>query len=370
MTPEQIGSLVMLDTLGLSVHDMDPDKLTNKSVQLGAGDEKKHSWESRFNAIGKRTYTVNAVKSRRRFDVEGSPALHHQGHNVVSSGDVPMLAFTMLRDLNRFGDWEIPLDRALQFANGKGSEVTRLDMPVLLRKPPHIDTSALVNGIAMSGIAAGLNMSVYINKSVYFDQHSQLISLKVYDKAAHLAKLRKSKIPQTPATELLMDLARRTLRLEAVFRGKWLKRRYPGGAAPEIFTREELGKLLLEVLERYDLRRDIRKGLLEEDLYRLPPVFRPAVAAWQAGFSALRALHGDTELLEKAAAYMQANWSIDIKGPPPGDLPYAIEVGELFSPSNFVPAPPELLADGALFHHLDLSCARADLQRRLGETVT
>lgn len=369
MTPEQIGNLIMLDTLGLSVHDMDPDKLKMKSVQLGAGDEKKHSWESRFNAVGKRTYTVSAVKSRRRFDIEGSPALHHQGHNIVSSGELPMLAFTMLRDLNRFGAWEIPLDRALQFANGKGSEVTRLDMTVLLRKPPHIDTSALINGIAMSGIAAGLNMSVYIDESVYFDQHSQLLSLKVYDKLAQLAKLRKSKIPRTPATQLLMDLASRTLRLEAVFRGKWLSRRYPTGAAPEIFTREELGGLMLEVLQRYDLRRDIRKALLEDDLYRLPPVFRPAVAAWQAGFSALRALHGNTELLEKAAAYMQAQWSIDIKGPPPRELPYAIQVGELFSPSNFVPIPSEIVADGVLFHHLDLRCARADLQRRLGETV-
>lgn len=220
---------MMVDTLGLCVHDADPARLRDKFMKIDGDDGAQWSKGSLVTAAGKQALKVRAVKSKREYRMETSPAFLRQGHNIISSGDVPMLAFAAIQEANRDLKFGFSLKHAAEFVRGRGMDVTRVDTPVLLAKPAGLQTSAVINGLALAGLLAGNNTSVYVNESVYFDQHSQLAALKLYDKAAEVASRTRLNIPVTQNTSRLMLLAHETIRLEAVYRQKWLKRRFSEG---------------------------------------------------------------------------------------------------------------------------------------------
>ncbi|SDZ72084.1 phage/plasmid replication protein, gene II/X family [Variovorax sp. YR266] len=350
---------MMVDTLGLRVHNVDPSKLPNKYALVGGGDEKKWAKGSLQTAAGKKSLKVKANKARKAFDMEGSPAFLRQGHNIVSSGDVTMLAYAMAKDCNFGLQLGLKTDRAKDFLQGAGMEVTRIDTPVLLRKPAGLSSAAVINGIALSSVLAGLNTSLYVNETVYFDQQAQLAALKAYDKDAELKKKRKLEVPETPQTAALLDLAAATIRLEPVYRLKWLERRFKGRPpTPAELSPGVLAHMLAGLLDKYDLRRDIRRPLNHDALMAIPARFQRFALLWQHGHDMKLFQAKDPTEYSRAKSYLAREHSLNIDGPPPREIEDRVELGDILSPKNFMPVPAEIVADRELFFHCDMELER------------
>jgi hypothetical protein len=332
---------------------------------VGGGDEKKWARGNLQTAAGKNSLQVKANKARKAFEIEGSPAFLRQGHNIVSPGDVTMLAYAMAKDCNLALQLGLGTDRAVHFVRGAGMEVTRIDTPVLLRKPAGLSSASVINAIALSSILAGLNTSLYVNETVYFDQQAQLSALKAYDKDAEIKKKRRLEIPETPQTAALLDLAAATIRLEPVYRLKWLKRRFEGRLpAPAELSPAVLAHMLSGLLDRYDLRRDIRRPLNQDALMVLPARFQRFVLLWQHGYDMARVQAKDPTEYSRACSYLHREHSLNIDGPPPVHIEDRIELGDILSPKNFMPVPPEIEADAELFFSCDMRLERKQIGPR------
>lgn len=356
---------MMVDTLGLRIHDVDPARLPKKFIQMGGDDEHRWAKGNLVTAAGKNSLKVTAVKSRKAFNIEGSPAFLRQSHNIVSSGDVAMLAYAMVKDCNRELQLGLGANRATAFVRGAGMEVTRADTPVLLRKPAGLSSAAVINAIALASVLAGLNTSLYVNETVYFDQHAQLMSLKAYDKDAEIKKKRKLGIPETPQTGALLDLAAATIRLEPVYRLKWLQRRFEGRLpTPAELSPAVLAHMLSELLDRYDLRRDIRKPLNQATLMALPSRFQRFVLSWEHGYDMQALQAKDPVEYSRARTYLHREHSLNIDGPPPVHIEDRVELGDILSPSNFVPVPFDIVTDPELFFRCDMRRERAQVGPR------
>jgi hypothetical protein len=182
--------VVMVDTIGLSVKDVDPATMPKRVHLTGQDGKVKKAKAVLKGRNGGNSLEVLGVMSRREFRLEGSAAMHFQGHNIVSPGDMTMLSWAAIRAARLGLNLGINLDRAKEFVRGHGLDVTRVDTPVLLKKPVGIATAAAINGLALAGLLAGNNTSVYVGESVYFDQHSQISAMKIYDKLAQVSRSR------------------------------------------------------------------------------------------------------------------------------------------------------------------------------------
>jgi hypothetical protein len=362
MNFDDLEHCMMVDTLGLRVHNVDPSRLPKKFIQMGSGDAHRWAKGNLQTAAGKNSLKVTAVKSRKAFCIEGSPAFHRQGHNIVSSGDVSMLAFAAAQDCNRELSLGISLERAKQFASGTGMEVTRIDTPVLLRKPEGLAMAAVINGLALAGVLAGHNTSVYVNQTVYFDQHSQLTSLKGYDKLAEIQGKRRLEIPTTSNTDDLIVLAGNTIRMEAVFRQKWLQRKFgPELLTPARLTPDVLAAMFGGLLEDYDLRRDIRKPLSQEALMEIPRRFRPYVLLWQNANDMSRVKAENPVEYSRAKNYLELRHSVSLDSTPPQLIEQRVELGDILSAKNFMAVPAAIAADPTLFFRCDMAQVRQQL---------
>jgi hypothetical protein len=365
--------VVMVDTIGLSVKDVDPARLPMKYMKVNADDSKKWAKGTLTGRSGSNSLEVSGVKSRKEFRIEGSVAMHVQGHNIVSPGDVTMLSWVAMRDAQNQLRLGMDLQRAKEVVRGMGVAVTRIDLPVLLNKPQGISTAAAINAVALTGLLAGLNTAVYVGESVYFDQHSQLEAIKLYDKLAEVTRKRGFADHGFGNPLMLLDLAARTIRMEAVYRQKQLMWLFDG-RLPEPFELDppRLAGMVGRLLEKYDLRRDIRLPLREDDLMAIPSKFRQVAMAWMHGYDVRRVLDIGDRAFGTAHGYLRAHHSLDIKGPPPVDLPERVELGEILSPANMVSVPEEILNDTDLFMHCDMNeerrrtdaCAQEELNEQ------
>lgn len=360
---ERLEECLMVDTLELRVPNADVSRLKNKFVKLGGDDGKRWATGSLTTKAGKKSLEVRGIKSKREFYITGSPAFHHQDHNVVSSGDVTMLAFSAVQAANEGLKLDIKTGAAAEFAKGIGMQVTRIDTPVMTRLPDGISMKPAINGLALAGLLAGINISVYQGETVYFDQHSQSDSLKAYSKAAEMQNKRKLSVPETCNTDMLRELTKANIRLEAVYRQKYLKYRFgdDNPRHPALFTRPELAEMFMGQLEKYDLKRDLRRPLNEEQLMAVHRRYRMTVLLWQHGYDVLSHLGGNRTEHSRCRTYLLTKHGIDIYGPPPCEMPERVEVGEILSPANFVPVPDELRADPTLFFEQDMEEIRRDL---------
>lgn len=362
-----IEESVMVDTIGLRISDVDPSRLPKKFTQVGGDDSNKWAKGNLETDAGKVSLQVRGIKSKRECHICGSPAFHRQQHNIVSSNDVPMLSFAAVQDANKGLNLGIKYWRAAEFAQGRGLGVTRVDTPVLVRVPAGLPIGAVINGMALAGLLAGIDTSVYVGKSVYFDQHSQLFSLKGYDKMAEMRSRKRLQISETTNTNPLLALAATTIRLEAVYRQKYLKRRFADQdiLLPADLTPDVLAKMFLELLARYDLKRELRSCLNQDELLVIPARYRRVVMSWQHGYDALKMLDNNKVEYSRAHGYLLKVHSIDIYGPPPVQIEERIELGDILSPANFLPIPAELRADPELFFSLDMEEERRKLDSRV-----
>lgn len=363
----KIAAALMVDSLGSRIADIDPARLPKKFLQLEGSDNTKWSKGSLESDSGKLSLQARGFKSSRSIAIAGSTAFHYQGHNIVSSGDVTMQAYSAVEAVHRKFDLGIGKKRALRFSQGYDIEVTRLDTPIMLSIPDGLNMPAVINAMALSGILSGINTSLYVGKTGYFDQHSQLRSLKYYDKAAELSAKKRAVVPNTANGRALLDLATTKARLEAVYRQKYLKRYFRDHemVTPSMLTPMVMAEMFVDLLAECDFRRDLRRMLNEDQLMAIPRRFRPTAMYWMHGQNVLKMLDGDKSEYSRHRGFLLKNYSLDIYGPPPTEIEDRVELGEILSPENFVPVPDEIRADPALFFDRDMDAERQWLEDEL-----
>jgi hypothetical protein len=278
----------------------------------------------------------------------------------------------MLRAVNKHYGLDLPDHVGNQIAHGQLVEVTRIDVSLLLRLPDGITKSALINALALAGIRAGTNTSLYVNESVYFDQNSQLEAEKIYDKETELNRARKGGLDDIEGGHLLVDLNEKTLRLEAVFRKKRLVQiaaQHGGRPHPRLFTTTLLAEMVLGLLKKHSFGGQVFRRLENQELLAIPLPYRSTVAHWQNHMN-LRDMVVSDRVLKEQAAYIKANHGINIFGPQPDEMNMPMSISDLLCPTNFMSVPAEIRANPKLFFEMDMDAVRANLSRRVGSGIS
>lgn len=370
-TVMQVSNCVIVDTLGIELPNVQPTQLDRA---YGRIDEQQETVEDSVwakgdlrAASGKQSFRVRYVDKTNTLHVEGSAAIHNQGHNVVSSPDVGMAAFTMLRAVKKRYGLDLPASVGYRLACGLDALVTRIDYCLLLKLPHGISKAELITQLAIAGIKAGIPTSLYPNESVYFDQSSQLESLKIYDKTAELGRARKGGLPNVDGVELLMELSRRTLRMEFVLRKKRLKsiaESHFEQPHPKFFTEERLAEIALSLLENYVQPGIVNMRLDYEDLLKIPLPYRSTVAHWQNGMAVLDMLKSE-RVRQEHAEYLRRNFNLNILAPPPDESEVPLDLRKILAPENFFASPWKCVSGYPhLFHDEDMDVVRETLRIR------
>lgn len=363
---EHISDCIMVDTLQWRVQDIDLSQLPRKFSEVGGNDSQKWAIGQLKGTTGRNSLRARGVKSKGELVMEGSPASHFQGHNIVSSGDATMLVFAGLRAAKEKFDLKIPAKRALAFAKGDEIGVARIDTPLMMAVPDDLDRAAVINALGMAGVIAGLNISIYSNQSVYFDQSSQSSSLKAYDKYAEYQSRRHGKPEVTETIHDCLELASKTIRWEPVYRQKFLMAQFDGRLpSPSELLSARLATWFTQMLGKYDLRRDLRRYSNEEDLLSIPMKFRLPAFLWLTGRNVRLHFDGNERSYKAAVRYLKAKHSINIEAASPQEsFPYRIEVGELLRPENFLPVPQEVKNDKDAYLNLDMAYERRSVSKQ------
>lgn len=360
---QHLADCTMIDTMALRVANVPNAKLPKEYSQVSDGDDiaantgwAKGSLESESRKKGQ-SLRVRTVKSKSQLLVEGSNAIHYQGHNIVSSGDAVMTAYSMLDAVRQ--TYPLQLNdkmRPWEFMRGEGIEVTRIDIPFMLKTPAGVSVGAIINALALAGIRSGLVTTLFPRETVYFDQHSQLQSLKAYDKATEMMQAKnKFEFPSSKNAGSLQMLTTDAVRLEAVYRLKSLTRRFEGKLPlPSMLSPDVLARMVMELLEKYNLRGTLRSRLGRAELQKIRPVYRTTVALWQQGEEMTSFFGNDEGLLKSHRRIIKAEYGIDILLPHPGAIDVPMELGDILRTENFVPVPAEIRADRSLFYARDM----------------
>jgi hypothetical protein len=378
MNLKRMKECVMLDTVGLAIDDISANLPARVWKEVDGSRERRRDYGDFESEAGQGKLKVKHIKKSKQLLVEGSCARFYQGHNIVGSSDMIATAFSMLRAVKDKHGIEIPLQRAKTFARGEDIAVTRVDVPVMLRVPEGLSVSGVINGLACAAIRCGINMSLYHNETFYFDQNSQTSALKGYDKYVEVGKRKKElELPETDAADMLWELAQSTVRLEAVFRKKYLDSCSLFGrkvVEPRDLTPSVLAKMFLDLIESYDLRGSLQMRLRQDDLLRVPYRQRGTVAYWQSGGNMLPYFDNNERSFRRHRQRIKELCSIDIGGPPPGQIEVPVEIGEILRPENFLPVPDAIRRDPRLMYSLDMRdewfglCDRLKILGGIGRT--
>lgn len=370
-----LAACLMVDTLALEIPNIASVDETGMKKAYGQFDDDrllKDETDWRKGALtaptGKRSLRVRHVKKTKRLQIEGSSAINTQGQNVVSSGDVTMLAYWMCRDVHKKLALDLPIEVGHELVHGRLVKVTRIDVALLLKIPEGLSKGALINALAIAGICAGTNSSLYINKTVYFDQNSQTESSKLYDKAAELKRARKGGLPDVDGVELLIELNENTIRLECVFRAKKLTqvaKKLGAESVPATFSKEVLARMVLDLLRKHVAHGQIIRRLDAAELRAIPLPYRSAVAHWQNGMH-LPDMFVSERALKEQARHIKQNYQIDIEAPPPDSLVVeSLSLMDVLAPQNFMPVPAEIRSNPELFKEIDMAHHRATVEAQL-----
>lgn len=356
MNIRHLEECVMLDTVGFNVEDVSAALPTTVDVN---GKPNK-SVAKLYAQSGRRSAKAEHSAKHNRLSVEGSAALHFQNHNIVASNDLRMTVLSLLKAFNDEHALNIPLSQAYDLFRGQGIAMTRVDTPAMLRLPAGLTPGAVVNGLALAGLQCEANVSLYRNGTFYFDQHSQLVSLKGYAKGPQMDRqTKKARLPDTENGTALRELANSTLRIEVVYRKKHFKRlaEFSGGppAVGDLSPRV-LAEMFARQLESYNLRGRMRAIVTDEQLQMagIPRQHRAVVMLWQHGHDLRKFFDGDKRAFDRVRYLLRKNHSIDIDQMPPGEIEVPVQVGEILHPDNFVPVPAAIRRDPELFHVFDV----------------
>jgi hypothetical protein len=361
---EHVANCLGIDTVGLELAKSFSEKDDDGEDIDGTGWSKS----ALKTEAGKRSLAVSYVAKTRKLKIEGSNAMRCQGQNVVASGDLPMVAYSMLKAVKHTQDLPWPDFMGHRFAHGVDVEVTRIDVFLLLKVPDGVSKGAFINALAMAGIGAGINTSLYVSESVYFDQSSQLEGQKIYDKEAELNRARKGGLPDTPGIEHVEDIARRYVRVEAVFRTKKLvaiAKKHGGRPHPCLFTKEVLAEMVLTLLKKYATHGNIFRRLNREFLLTIPLPYRSTVAHWQNG-EHLPDMVKSERVMKHHKAYLLHHHQISLDGESPDVVRETMSLADVLAPENFMPVPEIVRNNPALFYELNMDEERRKLKSRVG----
>ena len=352
----------MIDTMGLRIENVPNLKLPKAFARVTDDPELvgNYGWAKgnlKSESGRHMCLRVRTIKTSSQLLVEGSNSMQYVDHNIVSSGDAVMTAFSMLDAVRR--QHAMHLDsvfRPKEFMQGRGIEVTRLDLVGMLRIPDGLRLGAVINSLAFAGLRAGVATSIYPNESVYFDQHSQLETLKAYDKAMEMQQSRRDlELPHTENAADLMSLASKTLRFEGVFRLKKLKRLFGNTlVTPSMLSPQVMAEMFSRLLSKYELHGGLRRLLSQRELWKIRAPYRTTVALWQAGNDVRSIFNGNEGLLRSHRRVIKRDYGINILAPSPVTLNHHVELGEILRIENFVPVPATIRADPALFYQRDM----------------
>jgi hypothetical protein len=375
---QHIANCLMVDTLELVITNIDSVDETELKRAFGQfndeGSLKKDSdWRkaSLIAPTGKQSLRVRHVKKTKCLHIDGSSAINRQGHNVVSSGDVTMQAYLMCRDVHKKLNLKLPLRVGYELAHGRLVKVTRIDVTLLLKVPEGMTKAQLINALAIAGIRAGINSSLYVNESVYFNQKSQVEGAKIYDKTVELKRARKGGLPDIEGVELLTELNEKTVRVEAVFRLKKLTqvvKKLGKLLEPATFTKEVLAQMVLDLLNKNICHGQVFRRLNTAELLAIPLPYRSTVAHWQNGM-VLQDMIVSARVLKEHARYIKQNHKIDIDAPIPDSVNEVLSLVDIFEPKNFLPVPSNIRGNTNLFHEVDMDMCRKNLEDRLATSV-
>lgn len=369
MNIRHLEECVMLDTVAFSVEDVNAELPTTVDVN----GKRRHSVGRLYSASGRKSFKFWHVKKHNRLCVEGSAAMHFQGHNIVASNDLRMNVVATLKAIKDRHNVRIPLEQAYGLVLGQDIAITRVDTPAMLHVPAGLQRATVINGLALAGLRCGLNVTLYQNETCYFDQHSQIVALKGYLKDVHMAQMKKKAEPgETENTAALLELTRSTIRIEPVYRKKYFRALSRFGTTPPTLgdlSPRVLAEMFAGLLEKYNLRGSLRDNLTNEDLLAIPHQYRGIVAFWQRGGDMLKYFGGNERTLSRYRLALKKQCSIDIIGMPPGEIEERVQIGEVLHAENFVPVPDAIRRDPQLFHAFDVQgewrdiCDRSGLRR-------
>lgn len=370
-----IAECIMVDTLDLEIpgiQDVDETELKKTYGEFDDDAQLKGDTEWRKGSLssptGKRSLRVRFVKMKKLLQISGSNGVNTRAHNVVSSGDVTMHSYWMCRDVHKTLKLDLPVRVGYELVHGRLAKVTRIDVVLLLKLQDGITKAQLINALAIAGIYAGVNSSLYVNESVYFDQNSQKESSKMYDKAAELKRARKGGLPDLEGVELLIDLNETTIRLEVVFRTKRLAqvaKKLGKEQVPATFTKEVLAQMVLDLLSKHVCHGQIFRRLDTKELHEIPLPYRSTVAHWQNGMHLPDMVISERVLREHARYLKKLPRPIDIDAPPPDSVIEPMSLVDVLVPKNFMPVPAEIRSNPALFFEADMVKHREMLQKQM-----
>jgi hypothetical protein len=218
-------------------------------------------------------------------------------------------------------------------------------------------SGAAINALAFACLRAGFVTTIYPDESLYLDQHSQLESLKVYDKAVEMEQSRRDlELPCTENAADLLDFARHSLRFEGVFRLKQLKRLFGNEpVTPCMLSPQVLALMFLKLLNKYNLDGRLRRLLAPADLWKIRHPYRSTVALWQSGTDVRSIFNGNEKVLHSHHRVIKRDYGINILAPSPVTLDDNVELGDVLRIENFVPVPRTIQADPALFYQRDMA---------------
>lgn len=357
----------MIDTMGLRVENVPHLTLPKAFGQISDDPEttQNSGWAKgnlRSESGKHLSMRVRTIKKSRQLLVEGSNSMQYLDQNIVSSGDAVMTAFSMLDAVRRQHAMKLNCTfRPRDFMRGRDIEVTRLDMPAMLKIDAGLRTGAVLNAMAFASLRAGVVTTIFPDESLYFDQHSQLESLKAYDKAVEMQQSRRDfALPETDNAAELWELTETTLRFEGVYRLKQLKRLFRDvPVMPSMLSPHVMAQMFLGLLNKYSLHGSLRRLLSPEDLWKIRPPYRITVALWQSGSDVRSIFNGIEGLLRSHHRVIKRDYGINILAPSPATIGQYVELGEILRVENFVPVPAAIRADPALFYNRDM---RAELQ--------
>lgn len=375
---KKVADCLCIDTVGLEFTGVTPGEVNLAKTFREMGSDGKavadSGWakDSLHSPSGKRTLVVDYVPKTKKLSLEGSNAVMRQGHNVVASGDLTMTAYSMVKGLNKEKELGWSPNVGLQLAYGNLVEVTRIDVFVLLKVPEGVNKAEFINALAIAGIRASLNTSLYVGESVYFDQGSQLEGSKFYDKEAELDRARKGGLPDVPGVEDLVKLIESTVRLECVFRGKRLvqiAKKHGGRPHPRLFTKELLAEMVLSLLAKYKVHGDVFRRLERAELMTIPLPYRSTVAHWQNGEVLLDMVKSERVLKEHMRYLWNYHNKLDLEAQPPHPFHDSMSLHDILSPENFLPVPKVIRDNPALFYQIDMEKERRSLRKQAGNGI-
>lgn len=361
---DHLVKCLMIDTMGLRVENVPNLKLPKAFARVSDTEAvvDDYGWAkgNLKSESGKHmSLRVRTLNAGGQLLVEGSNSMQYLDHNVVSSSDAVMTAFSMLDAVRRQYrmDLEDSVFRPREFMQGRDIEVTRIDLAAMLGLEPGLRNGAVLNALAFACLRAGLVTTIYPNETLYLDQHSQLESLEAYDKAVEMQQSRRDlTLPRSKNAADLMALAGETLRFEAVFRLKQLKRLFGNiPVTPSMLPPETLAEMFVKLLSKYELRGGLRRLLSPADLWRIRPPYRLTVALWQSGNDVRSIFSGNEGLLRSHHRVIKREHGINILAPSPAAIDQHVELGEIIRIENFVPVPPAIRADRTLFYERNMA---------------